>query len=245
MWYRTGILCGMLFVALGTAPLQADIDCDGVDDLLTTGLALSNFISASAFTVAAWVKVQSTPATEGHCYQGSVLTGEGDGNLSLGRLSPTEFCAEVYAPAQHLLTGAATAGWHHLALTLTGGTVTLAVDGIEEDSQTSGGTMGDLTSLMTLCGTPLAFTADRLADVRYYPTALPNADLQWLAHSRLRGAGRTPASAYWPLDDCPDGDSGNGVTFKDRSGNNRDATGASGGGTCRASTYLAWPWGIQ
>ena len=229
------LLCLLLLGSF--PPAQADIDCDGVDDLLTTGLLLSAFVTDSTFSVTTWVKVQSTPATGTNCYEGSVLTGEAYGVLSLGRRAPTTFCVEAYDASSRHLSGTASPGWHHLAVTAGGGLLTFYVDGIV--SETDGLTaLSDLTAPVTLCGIPSGFTADRLADVRYCPTALPAAEILLMAASRQRGIGRTPASAAWPLDDCAHGSSGDGISFKDRSGNNRHATGTNGGGTCRGSEYL-------
>jgi len=54
---------------------------------------------------------------------------------------------------------------------------------------------------------------------------------------------------YWPLDDSPDGTSGDGDTFVDRSGTGNNGTGVDGanntGLTVKASSYLMYPAPVQ
>ena len=86
-----------------------------------------------------------------------------------------------------------------------------------------------------------------MAHLQTYNVDVGAAYIEQLARSRLVGPGALAPTASWPLDDCGDGASGNGVTFRDRSGNNRHATGDNGGNdtglTCRASEFLRRkPW---
>ena len=53
MWYKAGILCGLLLAILATSP-RADVQCDGADDLLTTALSFGTFLAADTFTVTAY-----------------------------------------------------------------------------------------------------------------------------------------------------------------------------------------------
>jgi len=90
------------------------------------------------------------------------------------------------------------------------------------------------------------YTTAILSDARVYNRALAPAEIEALAASRLKYHSITNGLvAYWPLDDQPDGTSGNGDTFRDRSGNANHGTGDDGGNntglTARAETLLSYP----
>jgi len=86
-----------------------------------------------------------------------------------------------------------------------------------------------------------------ITDVRVYSRALSVNEIETLAKSRLKYVGISSDSlvGYWPLDDCSDGTSGDGVTFVDRSGSGNNGTGVDGanntGLTCKGSSYLSYP----
>jgi len=237
------LLCSLLLVLLTCLPVSADVDCDGVDDLLTTGSALSNFFSASTGTVMGWVKVTSDVPDA--CFGGANMLTDDATFWGVGRTSDgaQSFCAYLYDGANILtILNTKTNGWHHLAWTHGSGTQTLYLDGVSIASAAAGD-ISFMGGLLVMCKE----MPDRLADLRTYTSVLSVDELAVIAQSHLRGIGRTQPSGYWPLTACGDGAAGNTVTFLDRSGNGRNATGDDGanntGLTCRASEYLTHAWG--
>jgi hypothetical protein len=240
-----------LVLVLAVASVRADIDCDHVDDALTTGVAAGSFVTASAGTIMYWIKVQSTAAEAFTCWPGENMTGDTGGYLALGRQNNANFCGYVYDGESRFTEAPSPVGWSHLAVKFASGVLSLYVNGVLSSSISSIGTISDLSNPIRLCvgaGDP-GWSGDRASEVKYYNVPVPDAEIETQGKSRLRTAGRTPPTAYWPLQDCADGTSGNGVTFADRSGQGRPATGNAGanttGLTCRASEHLSHPWGIQ
>lgn len=243
----------LLFILFLIVPLvaYADIECDGVDDQLTTGLAMNQFIVHTAHTIMAWVKLQSTPSSTTWCYDNRNFTGDStNGNVMIGRLNSTTLCAFAFDTADHQVTATSSTGWYHLALRSTGGTLAIFLNGTLINSM-SIGALASITGLMTMCdvyssGAPIA---DRMTDVQYYIVGLSDAEIKNLGSNRLRGPILTAPTGYYPLTDCADGTSGGGVVFKDRAGSARNATGANGGNgtgiTCRASEWISYPMDVQ
>jgi hypothetical protein len=245
-----GLCAVLLLVLLCPLAVQADVDCDGVDDVLTTGLALSTFVTPGAYTVTAWVKLLGAAVTSSACWDGSALLTDAAGYLVLGRFDATTFCGYTYDGTSKWVSTPSAAGWTHLAVSLGGGTLSLYKNGALASTLGGVGSISVLTGAVQLCkGTEGAPLADRVTDVQVYASALSAGELASLGQSRRRLTTRTPPTARWPLDGCPDGAAGQGVTFADRSGNQRPLTGAAGanttGLTCRASEWLSRPMPIQ
>jgi hypothetical protein len=83
--------------------------------------------------------------------------------------------------------------------------------------------------------------------IELYPVGLLPEEIVTLGKGRLQRPGLSRArTAWWPLDECPDGTQGGGFTVRDVSGNGRHGSvsaGANGTGQwCYAST-LSIPWG--
>ena len=248
MWYKTGVLCGLL-LALLVHSSRADVDCDGLDDLIGAGLTLGTVLTPSAFTVAVWVRSTGSTFPDSGCLGGGTWLGDTEGYLAVGRRAPDgAACAYLWDGAHQTLAAAMGAGWHHMAVRLSGGTYSLWVDGVNAHSVATGA-IEDVGYPWSFCGAGGAYSPDRLTDLRLFPSALPDAELETLGKSRLRLPPRTAPSGYWPLTDCPDGASGGGVGFTDRSGFGRTITGNTGanttGLTCRASEWLSQPMPIQ
>lgn len=245
--YRTlGIL--LLSVLLRGGPAHADIDCDQVDDVLTTGVAASTFVSGSAFTITAWLKVHSTAISAGSCWGGSNITGDTGGYVALGRNDNFLFCGYAYDGASHYVESASAVGWSHVAVRLSGGTLTLYVNGVATHTTTSGNVV-DLSNPIRACAGASAFSGDRVSEIAYYNVAVPAEEIEYIGKSRVRGVGRTAPRVYWQFDACAHGVSANTVAFADKSGNGQTITGDDGannlGLTCRGAEFVSRRWGVH
>lgn len=237
----------LLAFLLWRGSARADIDCDQVDDLLTTGVAASNFVSASAFTITAWMKIQSTAVSAGSCWGGSNMTGDADSYVMLGRNDNFLFCGYANDGASHYVESASAVGWSHVAVRLSGGTLTLYVNGVATSTTTSGN-VANLSTSIRACGGCCAFSGDRVSEIAYYNVAVPAEEIEYIGKSRVRGVGRTAPRAYWQFDACAHGASANTVAFPDKTGNGRTITGDDGannlGLTCRGAEFVSRRWGI-
>ena len=246
-----GIMLLAVVAWLGTA--RANVDCDGANDVLTQALASSSFLSATAFTMTLWVKSTGSDYAGSECYEGGGYLG--DESSDMGMLGRTETngqiaCAYMWDSTitRHQLYGAFAPGWRHIALRLGAGTMALFVDGVSM-STVGFGTLETLTLPLQACRAAGVTTPDRLTEIKVYNVAVSDDEIARGARSKLRTYDRTTPTAYWPLEDCPNGASGNGVTFRDRAGAQRDLTGSHGGNTagltCRGSEWVSRSMGVQ
>ena len=129
------------------ALLRADVQFDGVDDALRQGAALSTFVTATNLTISAVVFVSGPAPGGAACWEtGPLVTDEG-GTVALGRQdggAGDEACSVVYDGGSHIAKTPLATGWHHLSLTVQGGTMTLRVNGVPGTSVATGG-IADLT----------------------------------------------------------------------------------------------------
>jgi Concanavalin A-like lectin/glucanases superfamily len=243
-------LVGLLLLA-GSS--QADLVCDGVDDVgATSGSSLGTFITSTAATLTAWVKTTGTPSGSpgAGCYQGYTVLGDNGGFATLGLLTSTTLCGEVWDGASKTLTAGLSANtWYHLALRLTGGVLTLFVNGVSAGTVASSA-ITDLTSELYVCKTGRSLPLPhRIAELATWNTGLADGEIKNLATGGRQYGFRTVPTGYWPLTQCGDGAPGNAVVFRDASGNGRTILAEDGannsGMTCRASEHLARAWGAQ
>lgn len=239
----------LLLVILGWPALSgADVDFDGVDDVLDPSLPLSTFVTNIDLTVMAWVfpTVAGGDPEAINCSESRNALGDFGGYLALGWFD-TGPCGIAF-PSLVTALGSPNA-WTHLALRQASGTLSLWVNGVLSASTTASGPT-DLTYDFLLGATkggPLAWFQGRIASLRTYTVAVPDGELATLGKSRLRRVAPTRPSGQWELDTCPTG-SGHGVTFPDTSGHSRPAVGHHGANTtgllCQGSTFLKYPWGV-
>ena len=251
MWYTIGLLCGLLLAVLAGSP-HADVQCDGEDDRLNSVLTLANFINPTAFTLTAWVLSTGSTFTGDDCWGDGPMLMDANEVVGLGRSGTTgtgNACVFLDDGASQLVTSPLSAGWHHLAGRLSGGTLALFVDGVSVGTPVAAGAVSSLTATLHLCGQVDGTSPDRMTEVLVFATGLPPAEIEQMALGRLRRPTRTPADAYWPLEDCGDGTSGHTVVFRDVSGWDQPLTGHHGGNAagldCLANGHLSRPWGIQ
>ena len=127
-WMVPVLLLGLLC----PPSVPADIDCDGVDDALTTGVALSSLITASSWTISAWIKVQGTaPTGTDSCWNGAVVTGDADGYVAVARFDDSTFCGYLYDGDTKIASAPSASGWSHLAVRAASGTLSLWHNGVQ------------------------------------------------------------------------------------------------------------------
>ncbi len=247
------VLCLLLGLALSG---HADVVCDGVDDDMDTGVALSSFLSATTGTMMVWYKPTGTASgtASPDCYLGEFLLGDmSDAGATTaaivrhGNLSSTDrVCVWQYAAGFTQVVSAYTVNvWTHLVWVHTGGNLLMYKDGVLVSSVASGNTDA-LTRKVRMCnGAPAgsAIGEGVFGEAALFPTAVGATEIETLGKSRLHRIGVSAPSALWEFSSCGDGASCNTQAFADRSGNSRTLT--ASGTTGQASTGMSWPWGVE
>lgn len=238
------ILCGLMLVLPSRAGVQF-----ATDDFAATP---SISWAGGPITIAVWVRpesaavaaslfgLQNNAASRMQCHFWS------DGNLywdygAIGT-SPGRVVASYSA---HVNT------WMHLTLTSDGaggaGGQKIYLNGSLAASGNAA-TAGAVSGIFELgrwsdSGVNRYFTG-QMKEFRIYNRALSDTEISVLANSKMKGPMFSGLIHYWPLDDQPDGTSGDGDTFKDRAGS-ADATGNDGannaGLTAKAEDTLSYP----
>ena len=245
-------LCLCLATLACALPAQADIDCDGVDDTLTTVDIMSSFLSTTAWTISLYVKSTGSDYAGVAWYEGSAYLADAGTNLMLigrGNTDGELFFVHVEGSVSDLEV-ALTPGWHHVAVRQSAGTLAVFRDGVSVTSTSiSDLSSGNLGATLEMCGSSGLHSEDRFTEVKIYNVAVSDDELGRLGRNKLRGYDRTTPTGYWPLTDCANGASANGVALQDRSGAARDFSGDDGGNdtgvTCRASEWVSRPMGVQ
>jgi len=248
----------LLVILLLLSPLaSADVVCDGVDDDLTTGVALSSFLSATTGTLEVWYKPTGTASAgfgSPDCYPGEFLLGDmssgGATHLSIsrnGNLSSTDrLCVwNDDGGFDQIVSTYTVDTWTHLVWVHTGGNLLMYKDGALVSSTASGNTTA-LTAEVRMCnGAPAgsAIGEGVFARAALYSVALSANQIEVLGKSRLQRVSPIAASAAWDFSRCADGASCNTVAFTDRSGNGRTLT--ASGTTGAAASAIGYPWGVE
>jgi hypothetical protein len=243
----------------------ADIELDGIDDRADTGLAFSVFASASDVTLELVFRplgsaTSADPGTD-FCYLGERLFGNydagGASTMSLSRNGDMGAGADrlcVWSTAdgateEKVVTTYTTGVFTHLVATKTGGQLSLYKDGALVGSVASG-PLSDVFPQLNVGQGDLGGQVPGegvVALARIYPVALTAAQVAAWGKSALRRISSVAASGAWNFDNCAVGASGQGVAFRDSTGNGRVMTGVNGdngtGLTCLGSSYLSEPWG--
>lgn len=250
----------IILLLLFVTSVYADIQCDGVDDALTQSLTMDQFFSNTAFTTMGWVKTTSDDGTGIACYEGFFILGDATGVEAaiLSRTGTTgeDACSYIWEEGngthEVYSTGTFTPGWHHVGLRLGSGTLTLFMDGVSVDTEASGTFIALITTeLLRMCSNVSGYapSTDRFSYWKTYNVAVSDAEILRHAKSKLMMYDSTQPTAYWRLDDCASGASGDGVSFKDRGNSDRNLTGDNGanntGLTCVGNDFLSYPMGIQ
>jgi hypothetical protein len=257
---RSSSLALLLALAL-TLPAHAGVICAGSDDYLDTGQVGSVFFSATAATMMMWVRPTGAATADGiSVYQGQAIMGDADGWMGLyrttiGGVDKLNAYNNDDNPADDTQVGAAFTNnaWTHLAFVQSASALTLYKDGVSVGTEPLSTGMAHLAdSVVYGCagyGFGSLFFQGQVTDIRLFNTVLTASQIEVIAANRLVYGGTFNGTAYWTLDQCADGASGDGVGFADRTGNGRILTGANGavdtGPTCTGSSLLAWPVGAN
>jgi len=252
------------------------VDFDGVDDSVLT--AVSAPFQIAVRTVSAWIYPRTAGESNFGIIVSTHESGANGGWLiSMCSNDGTECPAisntiEIFNyftgtdGAWYATTGVTLNAWNHVAVSYdASSTSNVPVIYINGQLMTIGGptfgtptgssehSSGDVLRIGTF-NTAEDFNFDGLIDdVRIYNRALSAVEIEIIAKGRLKyDSLTTPGNGlvgYWPLDDSPDGTSGDGDTFVDRSGNGNNGTGVDGanntGLTAKASSYLMYPVPVQ
>ncbi len=268
VWRR---LCGaLLLVALCImSPSYAFVTLDGVDDYIDLGTSTLYQFPNTSFTVTGWFQT-SLSSGSGYLvckrdqftdFGGWFVRVNGATGTITARIvnSANTVAAERTTTTTTLNNGT----WRHFAVVFTTNTTTLAsndvalyIDGaLDQGSRTDSGAGAYQTNNRALLFGALSdltagFHSGSLDDIRLYPTALSAENVARIASSRNKYDRVTLAvTGYWPLDDCAEGVSGDGVTFHDRGGSATNGTGVDGanntGLTCHGSIRMSYPWGAN
>jgi hypothetical protein len=251
------ILTSLLALLLFSRVALADVICDGVDDDMDTGVAISNFLSVSAGTMMLWYKPTGTASAgvpSPDCYFGEYLLGNMEdsgatyvGISRNGNISSTDRLC-VYNDSgsfQQILSTYTVDVWTHLAWVHTGGNLLMYKDGAQVSSTSSGDTES-LANKVRLCNGAPAFAAmgeGVIGHASIFSTGLSAGEIAAIAGSRLHRIASSAPSADWEFGSCSDGASCDTQTFADRSGNGRTLTAA--GTTGAASAFITYPWGVE
>ena len=93
MWYA---ICLLLLILLVGSP-RADVQCDGIDDLLTQALSLDNFIFADTWTITAYFNSTGSTFGGSNCWNGGPFLVDTNAFLAIGRGTGTgDACVQAY-----------------------------------------------------------------------------------------------------------------------------------------------------
>lgn len=246
------IIAWFLLFFIAAEPGYAGITFDAVDDSATTAGAASTMLTASAGTLVAWIRPNtSTPGGSPPCHNLENIVGDHDAYVRLGRSSATQLCSEVFDTSAHEHQEPFTAGaLTHWALTWNGTTMLTYKDGVQVNSQ-SAGTVGDLTTAIIVGGAadygPSAFDGT-IEAVELFSSVLAPDEIAAKAGARQFSTGRTQPTARWDFRQCTGGASADGVAMLDLSGNGRSLTvdnGANNTGTTCTANVLTFRPGLH
>ncbi len=237
------------------------VDFDGTDDYiaLTDGV----FDSLTQGTISAWIKWNGT-TTGAIIDQGDCQTDDGQFEfyISSGAIGvwAVNDAASCNASVDASVSISDPTDWHHVVYTNDTSGHKVYVDGVEQVlTYNTGNSSTDFFFDNPQSGEPYRIGGVMMVasesfpglidDVRIYNRVLTATEIEIIAKGRLKyDSLTTPGNGlvgYWPLDDSPDGTSGDGDTFVDRSGTGNNGTGVDGanntGLTARASSYLMYP----
>lgn len=230
----------LIFSLLLTSPVNAGVDFDNVDDLVSCGSA-ATLDNMTALTYAAWIKADTFDSEMGIVYKVATTTGKffyaangGTGSITMGidRTGGGSSDALSVSANSTITTGR----WWFVATTWTSGSApqlyvgstTTAVVEVSYASQTAGaGTIAaDATGNLSI-GSRASSNQNldgQIAEVAVWNTALSLAQLQMIGDSKVKRMALQVAPsnlvAYYSLDDDIDGTAAHGQTFRDYKASN-------------------------
>lgn len=251
-----GLLLSFLLLGL-PQPTTASVDFDGADDnisktSITWGTNVSLAVWAYPRTVGEGGAGRICRLEVGNGNNFQVLGTAGTERVAFSRSWST--AAGVWVTPNGSLTLNA---WNHIVVTYNGSATTndplIYINGVSQSITELAAPSGTLnTSSATLWfGNQDASTRtwDGLLDEFYiWDAVLSSVEVDQLARSRVKRFGLqiqpTAINLYWPLDDLPDGITGDDQTFMDLGPNRRNGTGADGAETgllVKAEAVCSYP----
>jgi len=177
------------FLALLYGKIGQAIYFDGVDDSITTGIALSNFISASTSTVSVWVKPRGTPPTSASVYLLQQIMGEAGAYFGIfrGIYGSDYICGYVWDIASKTAcTSYKNDEWAHIVTVHGNGNIYIYKNGMLIQSNSAGDV--NATGMSQLVNINRAYASAQyfngpIDDVRIYNRALSAAEVAQLYNS--------------------------------------------------------------
>jgi hypothetical protein len=255
----------ILGILLLWSSVYAGVTFDGVDDFLGIGTNTAYNFSNTTFTVMGQFKSNND---DGYIFAKRTIAGPGAyfirtdaaGTVSARLTDATGTLVRQQSTATTTLKDNA---WHCFAVVFTTNTTTNAsnniviyIDGSLDQGTLTGGSggynAGNANTVMGALSDADAsgwLTGD-VDDVYVYNTGLSAENISRYCSARMHGVGLQLAGkvSHWPLDQCGEGASGDGVSFVDRGGT-QNAGGDNGsnntGMTCHGSTRMMYPVGAD
>lgn len=209
-------------------PSLYSLDFDGTDDYIEVSdhddLSFGNSSTDSAFTMAGWVKLDSTTlqrfVTKSGSSTAEYIFGTGGGsNLLLALYDDTTSVVRYRVSSGTLSTGT----WTHVAVTHSGGTIKLFINGTEDSG--SSGDIGSYTAMHNSTGTVRLggyqngsqYTNGKLDELAVWDEALTSSEITAMASSPIdlttnsgNYSSRDNLVAFWRLENNANDSSGNG-----------------------------------
>lgn len=236
----------------------AGVNLDETDDFINTADSPFDFERTDAFSLHGWFKNSSGD----DCLFGKILATNPWRGYQMELVTGTIRFLLYNSPGNliDISTTASTFGdgaWHAITTTYDGSSAASGVTIYIDNSSQATSTSSDALSATILNNINLTLGSEEgkgyfggsITDFAVYSVELTAQEVAQLHNSDVK---RMPLQvspsnlvAYWPLDDCADGTSGDGVTFRDQSGNGNNGTGNDGanntGLTCEAEQVLTYP----
>ena len=231
------------------------VEFDGVDDFINVTNADS--LNPDLVTISFWVYFDSDPKdvnqmllakaeetiSQGYCVYSRGISDEFQFDVGL---SVSGHITAVYAMEDNMQNK-----WWHIAAIYTGTNAFIYLNGNKGAEEVGTATIIDWTGDLWVGrkGFERLQLDGRMNEIAIWNTNLSATDVEILCNSKVKGMPLQikPANLvmYLPLDDEPDGTSGDGDTFVDRSGSGNDGTGYDSanntGLTCKGEEVLSYP----
>lgn len=174
------------------------ISFDGTDDVVLTGNPI--ITGTGDFTITAWIKRSSTGTVD--YIAGNYGLGNGNG-IEFDVLNTNKLSVYIAGSSISGTTDITAGTWHYVAVTRSGGTATLYLDGISEASGALGGNITGTRNFAIGNGPDYATEAfgGNIDEVRVFNAALTQDQIRLNEHLRLFVPFPGNLQAYWRFDE--------------------------------------------
>lgn len=204
-----------------TTPKKKAVSFDGSNDSVTTGVAMSNFLSVGTGTIFVRIKPQGTAPTESVAYDGECVIGDAGGYIGIYRAiiggQDRLWIYNFDANEDRVGVTYTADQWVTVALVHSGGVLYAYKDGVYVGQVASGNT-GDLSGSLRMGPdyTDSEYYTGDAREVKVYSRALSAQEIKDL-HDSL-AVSTTNLTMQWDFDE------GSGTTLNDETANNYDGT---------------------